>query len=255
MLKKLSKGEVASLLNIEKSQIRFYEQKGLLEVKKNESGYAEYGFEELDRLEMILLLKNLGMSIKEIKEVVNKASFDYAYYLKKAQKNISEEINRLKKSKREIEKRLNAYYDFANGYKIEEYEERTLYVVEGYNLPDIGIREVYELTQKYLVNYADYDYELVEYTDDEIFNGFFYFNEKPQVDAKKITIPKGSYFTYQFSFKNEKEIEAFESKALELIHEIPYKIVGPKIFIDHLYSKFYDKELWSCTIQYLVEKI
>ncbi len=254
MSKKLTKGEIATLLGIQKSQIRFYEKKGLLKVNQGENGYSEYGYEELDSLEMILLLKKLGMSIKEINETLNETTFDYEYYLNKAYDNIQSEIKVLQTNKREIERKLKAYYDFGDGYKIETIEERHLYIIEDYDIPKMDIRDVFNITREYNVDYLNYDYELVELSGSTQTYGFFYHDEEPKVATKKITIPKGIYFTYEFSFRKEDELGKYDEEVKKAIESSSYNIVGPRILIDHLYSKLFHKDIWSFSIQYLVEE-
>ena len=64
--------EVEALVGISKKNIRFYEEQGLLNPRRNaENGYRDYGEEELRRLEQIKLLRKLGVPIEEIRRVVS----------------------------------------------------------------------------------------------------------------------------------------------------------------------------------------
>lgn len=51
--------QVEELVGITKKNIRFYEDQGLLEVKRADNGYREYGLEDVKRLQEIRLLRKL----------------------------------------------------------------------------------------------------------------------------------------------------------------------------------------------------
>lgn len=63
--------EVETLVGITKKNIRFYEEQGLLSPKRNsENSYREYGEEEVQTLRRIKLLRKLGVSIEEIRQML-----------------------------------------------------------------------------------------------------------------------------------------------------------------------------------------
>lgn len=71
MSKLLKINEVAKNYNITKRTLRYYEEIGLLtNVKKNDSNYRYYDNEALNRLEQILLLRDLNFHISEIREIL-----------------------------------------------------------------------------------------------------------------------------------------------------------------------------------------
>ncbi len=62
--------EVEALAGITKKNIRFYEEQGLLNPRRNEAnGYREYGEEEVRILKRIKLLRKLGVPIEEIRRI------------------------------------------------------------------------------------------------------------------------------------------------------------------------------------------
>ncbi|MDD6024851.1 MAG: MerR family transcriptional regulator [Oscillospiraceae bacterium] len=62
--------EVESLVGITKKNIRFYEQEGLIDPKRNrENGYRDYGEEDVQTLKKIRLLRRLGLPIEEIRRL------------------------------------------------------------------------------------------------------------------------------------------------------------------------------------------
>ncbi len=67
-------GEVVRLTGFPAKTLRFYEERGILEpAGRTEAGYRFYGPEEVARLEFIERAKLLGLTLKEIKELVGLA--------------------------------------------------------------------------------------------------------------------------------------------------------------------------------------
>lgn len=64
--------EVASKTKITKKNIRFYEEQKLLNPKRNvENGYREYSEEDVRMLQQIKLMRKLGVSIEEIRQMLS----------------------------------------------------------------------------------------------------------------------------------------------------------------------------------------
>lgn len=61
--------EVEKLLNIPKATIRFYEKEGLLAPKRNENTYREYSEVDVETLKKIVILRKIGVSVDDIKQV------------------------------------------------------------------------------------------------------------------------------------------------------------------------------------------
>lgn len=71
MAKGLQIGEFAKRLGLTPKTVRFYESVGLLaEPARTESGYRLYGDDDIERLRFIQGAKSLGLSLKEIKDIV-----------------------------------------------------------------------------------------------------------------------------------------------------------------------------------------
>lgn len=64
-------GEVAKRVGISVETIRFYEKHGLIETaKRNESGYRIYGPKNVEQLFFIVRAKELGFTLKEIRDLL-----------------------------------------------------------------------------------------------------------------------------------------------------------------------------------------
>jgi MerR family mercuric resistance operon transcriptional regulator len=70
-MESLTIGKVARLAEIGVETVRFYEREGLIEEpSRRESGYRQYPKETIQRLRFIKRAKNLGFTLREIKELL-----------------------------------------------------------------------------------------------------------------------------------------------------------------------------------------
>lgn len=68
-------GHLCSTYNITPKTIRFYEEKGLIQSKRDpQSGYRLFNLEIENRLKLILLLRELDVSIKEVQQILKSNS-------------------------------------------------------------------------------------------------------------------------------------------------------------------------------------
>ncbi len=75
-MKPLTIGKVARHAGVGVETIRFYERQGLIEEPpRSESGYRQYPEETVFRLRFISRAKELGFSLKEIKELLSLRAF------------------------------------------------------------------------------------------------------------------------------------------------------------------------------------
>lgn len=70
-MESLTIGKVARLAEVGVETIRFYEREGLIEEpSRGESGYRQYPKETIQRLRFIKRAKDLGFTLREIKELL-----------------------------------------------------------------------------------------------------------------------------------------------------------------------------------------
>lgn len=62
--------QFAEKYQIQADTIRFYEKENLLKPTRRENGYREYNEESEKQLQLIIVLKQLGFSIKEIQQLL-----------------------------------------------------------------------------------------------------------------------------------------------------------------------------------------
>lgn len=69
--------QLSQLAGISARTLRYYDEIDLLKPAKiNASGYRIYGPREVDKLQQILFYRELGMSLKEIRAIINDPTFD-----------------------------------------------------------------------------------------------------------------------------------------------------------------------------------
>ena len=62
--------EIAKKLNITKRAIKYYEEQGLLKVKKDSNGYRNYSEQDVETLRIISIYRKVGISISDIKKLL-----------------------------------------------------------------------------------------------------------------------------------------------------------------------------------------
>jgi Predicted transcriptional regulators len=77
-----STGELAKLANISVRTLQYYDRRNLLQPSAlTTGGRRQYSDTDLDRLELILLLKDIGLSLKAIQEITTSAQADQTLQL------------------------------------------------------------------------------------------------------------------------------------------------------------------------------
>lgn len=88
--------EVADLSGVSVRTLHHYDEIGLLVPDSvNEAGYRSYSDRELERLQQILFFREIGFSLKDIKEILDHPHFDRKHALKAHQELLLEKRRRL----------------------------------------------------------------------------------------------------------------------------------------------------------------
>lgn len=103
-------GEVAKMLNLSISTLRYYDKEGLLiDLKRDKSGIRTFSDKDIEALKLIECLKKSGLQIKDIKEFMYWCSLGNSTISKrkemffKQKENIQNEIKELEKALEMIE--------------------------------------------------------------------------------------------------------------------------------------------------------
>ena len=88
--------KLARLAGVSARTIRYYDEIGLLKpVRLSSSGYRIYGRAEVDRLQQILLYRELGCSLEQIQQIIASPSFDALKALQQHRLQLLNERKRL----------------------------------------------------------------------------------------------------------------------------------------------------------------
>lgn len=132
MQNKLSIGEMARLRSVSVDTLRHYDKIGLLKPYHIDSnnGYRYYSIYQYEVLGTIKELRNVGLSLEEIKQfLTNRNVSKSVQLLQKSIVNIQEKIKELQDIHNTLLSRINNIEDFTNSYRnsdivIKHFEER-----------------------------------------------------------------------------------------------------------------------------------
>lgn len=199
--KQLTISEVSKLLEISVYTMRYYEKEGLISpTSRTEGGYRLYDMEALDRLETVILLRECGISLKDIKDLLDHYSEDkYSQILDESYDMVRDEIKKLIRIKKKLALVRSVRKDYVDGeFKHMQMPKVLLKQIDRiddsiYNSP----LELYDLYMKYGEEF---------YKDQE---GVFYFKAMKdhlilckkvnKMDKESLVYESGRYLSYIFS--------------------------------------------------------
>ncbi|WP_041701299.1 MerR family transcriptional regulator [Gottschalkia acidurici] len=260
MHNKIQIGEMAKLHNISAQTLRYYDKIGLLkpEYMDKDNNYRYYNIEQFAHLDSILFLKELGMSLEQIKEYFKKRDIESVLeLLKQRDSDIEKQIKLLKRRQRNLQDKVSM---------IELYMQKKEY--NNYQLKDIPSRNMVHLKSKLSKSKTDFEYglkTLSKLIGDEIY--FFNSMITCVIDKKSIekgiydywssigllfsehllenenieTIPAGKYASIVYGGNYDKGKEYYE-KLLNWIKEHNLQVVGDSLLITITDSVFSDFE-------------
>jgi DNA-binding transcriptional MerR regulator len=102
-------GEVAELFDVTTKTLRHYEELGLLSPQREENDYRRYGPQDVLRVQRIRQLQTLGMSLRQIKAVLEKQDDEemWATVLRSLREEVEAEIEALEERREQIEELLS----------------------------------------------------------------------------------------------------------------------------------------------------
>ena len=96
-------GEIADLLQISRSKLRFWEQQGLLRLERNdENNYRQYTFADLLRVTDIIFYRNLHFSTVELEQLFQQSAGELEQELEKKEREITAQLQALEQTRQEI---------------------------------------------------------------------------------------------------------------------------------------------------------
>lgn len=246
-MKRYTIGKMAKLNNVTEQTLRLYDKIGLFKPAyvDERNGYRLYDIGQSARLDIIQYLKNLGMTLKEIKEVFDSKNIDLLQEkLEESKGQISNQIMQLNEQKEAIQRTIDSFELFKAAPKVgmitlEFINKRTmLYVDEKVNFYDYDL-DVYEeilrefkddLIKQNLSPTVFFNPGTIlrqervlkrEFWATEIFT---FIDDKKEINLKTETLPANMYLCiYCDDFAQEKE---YATRLFDEIEAKNYTIVG-----------------------------
>lgn len=269
---KFTVGEIAKLSGLSKQTLIYYDKEDVFKPKLVDSNnkYRYYTAEQIEVLDSILILKEIGLSLKEIKDFMNHRNSDNAVtLLKNQQKEIKQKIKQLSLIENRLDYKLRTLQEFGRineDVQITALEKTEYLAIEPVTNPN-GLLEV-DLAIKRLLTKANnnnypYYYQIGDMISKEnLLSGNFICFEFAflplQIEPEKGIYhkkAKGSYAKcyHQGPYKNITDTYQF---LLEYIKKEGYQIASPSYeycILDSLTTK--KSEDYVTEIQIRIEKI
>ena len=90
--------EVSKIVGVSRRTLQYYDDIGLVEAKRLENNHREYDARQLDVLWKILFLKEIGLSLDDIKKIISGEEIDS--YLKNRLLSIDRLVDELEERKK-----------------------------------------------------------------------------------------------------------------------------------------------------------
>lgn len=210
---RLSTGQVSKLFGISKDTLRYYDNFGILKPDINkQNSYRCYSQKHLDQLNLILLTKDLDISLSDIKETIESEELcEYRDLITKQESMIEEKIEELKRKHAQLKnlnKIIKAIENYENEYdfnKISIYDSR-------YKFYGVEIKKMLEKgnSEKY-VEYLDENWECM--------NEEYYYTLYNVINNKKIIENESVLFLKQEE-KNKYIAKKYKDKNLDLLEKV-----------------------------------
>ena len=202
-------GEFAKLCNVKKQTLFHYDEIGLLSPEiKNEKGYRYYSYHQFDVFNVIELLKEVDMPLKEIKLFLNnKTPTELIELLKGKSLEIQKKINNLNQIQKIIDTKIalteNALTLDFKQIRLEEQEEELLFLSD--SILDCSDRFFLKSVSHFIdflyKNELDIGYPIGAIVNkqklmEEDYDNYSYLYTKTEADVKNVsfyTKPKGLY--------------------------------------------------------------
>lgn len=123
--------KLGRIAGISTRTLRYYDEIGLLKPARiNSSGYRIYGQEEVDKLQQILFYRELGVSLEDIKKIINQADFDSITALREHQQKLIDKRKQIDLLIRNVEKTIASREGKATMSDQEKFEGFKLKLIE-----------------------------------------------------------------------------------------------------------------------------
>lgn len=194
-MKYLTVNAFAKICGVTKHTLYHYEDVGLFKpVHVSDNGYRYYSYQQYDQIRFILMLRELGVSIDQIKVYINQSDYDIEAFLNENIIKIEEEIQKLQRMKFNIHQLLDRF---------SEMESVTPGVIFKTWMPKMKIMG--SAASKKAKNYEQGLQVYAQYCAEHQVEGSRMIGERMPLD----NIRKGHYFEYDYVFIDAKDSQHY----------------------------------------------
>ncbi|WP_312649356.1 MerR family transcriptional regulator [Aminipila sp.] len=250
-------GELSKIFNISTDTLRYYDKINLIKPEHDESNdYRYYSIRNFFKLSRILFLKNLDISLGEIKKYMgNKNTNNLLCLLKKKEEEIDIKMNKLVNLKKKIQTKLELFENIEGQLDqiiIKKIPQRTGEFIDMNNIKsDYEIKQTLKRNEDYLkisswlIEGQIYTSLSKEDMEKGIFNKFRYFIEIVPIDSEfckqlKI-IPENQYVCIAF-LGPYRDMGKHYQLLIRWIEDNGYQIAGDSIEKNIVDYDFSDSE-------------
>lgn len=254
MKSEITISELAKLMNVSVHQIRYFEEKGVLQPSFTDNNqYRMYGIEQVYELAHILLLRKLGVPVPSIKECMTSFTADqFRQLLHSSLRDIEMEQQRLMELQQFITKVLQEQHNVttrSNPYQIKRRD--TTYFVRWLEM-DFRTK----LTAKRLADHTKRIPNLFEMDIHYIYDGSHI--NALCLEAQEpgdFCLPEGDYLSMQCSIQEEDELEQVIEQFYDYAAAQSYVISGPLVLIEKSYLSLFINHKLQYELQVLIEPV
>lgn len=271
---KFSIGQMAKLNNVSIKTLRYYDKIGLFKpfLVDISSGYRYYSVEQFKELDIILYLKMMGVSLKDIKkQLENRSLDDFISILENVRKKTREKIEVLKQIEQDLFSRVSELEHTKNDENI---GKPFIQHLQAHNVIQVNkkvgsIREIEGELRKLKSNYENitpivignvgYLMNLKDFKNDESsYDGIFLLVDQPlNVQIDKVTpLDEGDFAVIRWREKTNNDDRKYIEKLIRYVNAHHYETEGP-IYIRKIVSGIISNnpEEWLKEIRIKVNKL
>jgi DNA-binding transcriptional MerR regulator len=169
--------EIAEMVGISIRTLHYYDQIGLLKPESiSPTGYRLYTDHDLEKLQQILFFKELGFSLQETGNIINKPDFDRTQALKTHKELLTEKRKRLEALIKSVEKTIQSIEGGSTMDQKEMFEAFDMSEIEKHKekyaeetKQHYGQTDAYMESQKKTANYTKEDWAAIMKRRDELY--------------------------------------------------------------------------------------
>lgn len=110
MLRMKTVGEVSQATGVTVRTLHHYDEIGLLSPReRSEAGYRLYSYHDLERLQEVLVWRQLGFSLQEIKALLDEPDYDRGSALDRQRELVQHDLERLSATARALDEAIEAH--------------------------------------------------------------------------------------------------------------------------------------------------